>query len=215
MNDYSRGYIGVQLPMDAKPEQVKFAVAAILTAFNMGEQGSTAAAEPSAGAASPKSAVTPVPHTTPAAVAKAELDKDGLPWDERIHAGTKTKTQQGVWTRRKGVDASTYNSVMAEQRQQYPAPDSTPPAAPGVSAPSSVLTVPAVSMPASPTPYQQCADGLARNTGEGKALPASCVEEQFKASGTSLAALANNQEAAAQFLEAFRGVLKQMNVAEQ
>ena len=223
MNDYSRGYIGVQLPMDAKPDQVRFAVAGILAAFNLGNEGSTAAADSAPVPPHPADNTPPAPaaQVSPAQVANAELDKDNLPWDQRIHAGTKTKTQKGMWTRRKGVDDATFNSVVAELRQQYPAADSTTTPAAPVTAPTppTAPSAPAVSIPAAApaaaTPYQQFADWLARNTGEGKSLPASWVEEQFKANGTSLAALATNQEASAQFLEAFRGVLKQMGVAEQ
>ena len=43
-----------------------------------------------------------------------ELDKNGIPWDERIHAGTKTKTAKGVWKRKKGVDDDTFNSVTTQ-----------------------------------------------------------------------------------------------------
>ena len=164
---------------------------------------------------------TPTPQVTPQQIANAELDVDGLPWDARIHAGTKTKTQKKQWTRKKGVDDAVFDAVIAELRQQYPAAAATPatpaattatvtaPAAPAVSAPA--ISVPAA---APATPYAQLTDWLARNIGEGKALTATWVNEQFASNGTSLPALAANQEASAQFLEAFRGVLKQMGVAE-
>lgn len=157
---------------------------------------------------------TPTPQVTPQQIANAELDVDGLPWDARIHAGTKTKTQKKQWTRKKGVDDAVFDAVIAELRQQYPAAAATTatvtaPAAPAASAPA--ISVPAA---APATPYAQLTDWLARNTGEGKALTAAWVNEQFASNGTSLPALAANQEASAQFLEAFRGVLKQMGVAE-
>lgn len=165
---------------------------------------------------------TPAAQVTPTQIANAELDADGLPWDARIHAGTKTKTQKKQWTRKKGVDDAVFDAVIAELRQQYPAAAATTPAA---TAPAATVTAPvatppaapAISVPAAsapPTPYAQLTDWLAKNTGAGKALTAEWVNEQFAANSTSLPALAANQEASAQFLEAFRGVLKQMGVAE-
>lgn len=45
-----------------------------------------------------------------------ELDADGLPWDERIHASTKTKKQDGKWKAKRGVNAETVKQVEAELR---------------------------------------------------------------------------------------------------
>ena len=159
----------------------------------------------------------PTPQVTPQQIANAELDVDGLPWDARIHAGTKTKTQKKQWTRKKGVDDAVFDAVIAELRQQYPAAAATPATTATMTAPAApAASAPAISVPAAApaTPYAQLTDWLARNTGEGKALTAAWVNEQFASNGTSLPALAANQEASAQFLEAFRGVLKQMGVAE-
>lgn len=43
----------------------------------------------------------------------AELDVRGVPWDARIHASTKTKTKNGVWSRRKNVDDTTFDTIEA------------------------------------------------------------------------------------------------------
>ena len=43
----------------------------------------------------------PVLPTPP--VSGVDVDSEGLPWDARIHASTKTKTQAGVWKKRKGL----------------------------------------------------------------------------------------------------------------
>jgi hypothetical protein len=45
-----------------------------------------------------------------------ERDSDGIPWDERIHASTKTRTQAGTWTRRRNTPDATFDAVMAELR---------------------------------------------------------------------------------------------------
>lgn len=47
-----------------------------------------------------------------------ELDKDGVPWDERIHSGSKAKTEKGVWKKRKGVDDALYTSLTAQLKAQ-------------------------------------------------------------------------------------------------
>lgn len=208
MNDYSAGYIGVQLPMNAKPEQVRFAVAAILTAFNLAPNDTIASGrqDPFLADIEAKTDSTPAAQVTPAQVANAELDKDNLPWDARIHASTKTKTQKGMWTRKKGLADSTYDAIVAELRQQYAAPTPAAPVAPATPAVTvpGVPTAPAVSIPTAPaTPYAKLCDWLARNTGEGKPLTADWANGVFTSNNTTLAALANDQEASQAFLDAF------------
>lgn len=43
-----------------------------------------------------------------------EKDSQGVVWDQRIHASTKTQTKVGQWTRRKGVDDAVFAQVMGE-----------------------------------------------------------------------------------------------------
>lgn len=43
-----------------------------------------------------------------------DFDKEGLPWDERIHSSNHKLTAQGVWMRRRGVSDEVYNAVKAE-----------------------------------------------------------------------------------------------------
>lgn len=56
----------------------------------------------------------PVGLTPPALV--VELDKNGLPWDARIHASTKSKIADGSWKMKRGVEAATLQQVEAELR---------------------------------------------------------------------------------------------------
>lgn len=56
----------------------------------------------------------PPPPTQLATVTTPELDSNGIPWDARIHASTKTKTVKGEWKRRKGVDDTTFSGIVAE-----------------------------------------------------------------------------------------------------
>ena len=67
----------------------------------------------------PSIEVAPPPSTevvAPPAASTEEglLDADNVPWDARIHAGTKTRTAKNIWKKKKGVDDDTYNSVMTE-----------------------------------------------------------------------------------------------------
>ena len=91
-----------------------------------------------------------------ATVTTVELDKNGIPWDERIHAGTKRKNADGTWSMKKGVDKDLYAEIMAELTaaagksdpvvDQKPAP--TPPGKP-------VPTKPAPTPPGKPVPPQK------------------------------------------------------------
>lgn len=49
-------------------------------------------------------------------------DKNGLPWDERIHAGTKALNGDDTWKKRRGVDDATVAAVTAELTGAAPAP---------------------------------------------------------------------------------------------
>lgn len=46
--------------------------------------------------------------------AAPNVDKNGLPWDARIHAGTKALNADGTWKKRRGVDDATIAAVTAE-----------------------------------------------------------------------------------------------------
>lgn len=91
-----------------------------------------------------------------ATVTTVELDKNGIPWDERIHAGTKRKNADQTWSMKKGVDKDLYAEIMAELTaaagksdpvvEQKPAP--TPPGKP-------VPAKPAPTPPGKPVPPQK------------------------------------------------------------
>ena len=69
----------------------------------------------------PAPAPTPAPLqqvATQATTAGMELDKEGVPWDERIHAGTKNKTAKGLWTRKRGISDDDYNTITAALKAQ-------------------------------------------------------------------------------------------------
>jgi hypothetical protein len=70
-------------------------------------------------------------------VTTVELDKNGIPWDERIHAGTKRKNADGTWSLKKGVDKDLAAQIIAEYQVAAPTTTTVPaapaaPAKPGV-----------------------------------------------------------------------------------
>lgn len=104
---------------------------------------------------------TPGVASSAAGVSSAgvELDKHGLPWDGRIHAGTKRKNADGSWTAKRGVDPALVAGVEAELRQVMGAPGVAPlvPAAAFPVQPAAPVTTPtagpassAVAVPAPP-----------------------------------------------------------------
>lgn len=70
---------------------------------------------------------TPEPQDDePTNDAPPATDKNSLPWDERIHAGTKALNADGTWKKRRGVDDATVTAVTAELTGAAPAPTPTP-----------------------------------------------------------------------------------------
>ena len=57
---------------------------------------------------------TPAETELPPPVTPPELDVNGIPWDPRIHASTKTKMKNGAWKVKRGTPVELLNSVMAE-----------------------------------------------------------------------------------------------------
>lgn len=56
----------------------------------------------------------------------SEADVNGVYWDARIHAETKTKNKDGSWRQKRGVDGDLVQQVLNEQQQ--PETDDAPPA---------------------------------------------------------------------------------------
>lgn len=95
-----------------------------------------------------------VPPTAPAAdddngpvnASAPAVDATGLPWDERIHAGTKNTNADGSWKKKRGAPEALVTAVEAELRARVagvppmpattmPAPSAPPVAAPAMPAP--------------------------------------------------------------------------------
>lgn len=84
----------------------------------------------------------------PAAPTSADTDKNGLPWDERIHSGNHGKNKDGTWRVRKNLDPAFKEEVESELRGTMSAP------APTTAAVASLPPAPATDpvTPALPTP---------------------------------------------------------------
>jgi hypothetical protein len=97
----------------------------------------------------PVSATPPVPGV--------ELDAEGIPWDNRIHAATKTKIKAtGNWKVKKGLnDDALLKSVRAEllSLRQLPAP--TPPVAPAPASATAPMVAPTAPIATGPRPDPQ------------------------------------------------------------
>jgi hypothetical protein len=79
------------------------------------------------------------------------LDSAGTPWDERIHASTRTKVSDGTWKKRKGITPALYRTVMDQLMgtpQEAPATVATPAPQPQ----EAPVPTPAPVQPPTPTP---------------------------------------------------------------
>ncbi len=96
--------------------------------------------------------VPPPPASNGAApVSSFERDAKGLPWDERIHAGTRGQNNDGSWKRRKGVDDATVAVVTAELTAAHGVVPNAPPSPVDMASPAPVATA-AVDVPTPPAP---------------------------------------------------------------
>jgi hypothetical protein len=113
-----------------------------------------------------------------------EVDAAGTPWDERIHASTKTKTAKGIWTKRKGVDDATFAKVMkaiTATTAAPAAPNAAPPAVTAVPPPPAPAPIaPAVPPPPAPvvTRYTQFVNFLSPHI-RSEANPNSPIDDTW------------------------------------
>lgn len=86
------------------------------------------------------------------------LDSQGIPWDARIHASTKTKLQDGSWKIRRNLDPKTVAEVLDELkgRKGDPVQSDVPPP-PVAQAATIVAPPPAAAVEVTPPPVAQAA----------------------------------------------------------
>lgn len=71
-----------------------------------------------------------------------EVDSEGLPWDDRIHASSKAKVKDGSWREKRGAETSFINTIKAELRSRVQsATVMTTPPQPVYQAPSTPMYV--------------------------------------------------------------------------
>lgn len=136
---------------EQSPEEVFGAILSPVTAFGLAAiQDAKIAALPgpvlvptqAATSIAPVVAVSPALPTDGAAV----LDKNGLPWDGRIHAGSKVTVADGSWRIKRGVDPALIATVEAELKAlmaiptvaAFPPP---PPPAPATDTPAAPVAL--------------------------------------------------------------------------
>jgi hypothetical protein len=87
----------------------------------------------------------PAPEPT-TEVSDMDLDINGIPWDERIHASTKTKTVGGAWKNKRGVDKDLVLQITNELKESMgaiPEPETGAVNVPPAPAEATTVTPPA------------------------------------------------------------------------
>lgn len=201
------GFISFVLPFNASQEDVLAGIAAIQKQFNLTNPTQlTVVATAADDADDTGGGVGPV--------ATDGLDKNGLPWDERIHSSSKNTNADGTWRYRKGVSPTIRAKVEAELKGAVAAP-ANPTGNISVSLPSPpALVTPQLPLPVAPltTPYSELVDFLAQHTNSASnptgRLTADWIKQALGAYGVpsgDLQNLAHNEE----LTKTVHGLIKQ------
>lgn len=86
-----------------------------------------------------------------------DVDSRGLPWDERIHAGTKATNADGSWRNKRGVDKALVEAVEAELAGAVP---NAPTDAPAATVSGADVAEAASEIPLPPAPVAEAAGGI-------------------------------------------------------
>lgn len=103
-----------------------------------------------------------------------ELDSQGVPYDERIHSGGRSKNKEGAWNRKRGVSEMEYARVLTEimARKEpapaVPAPTAALPQVPAATQQPVVPPVPPTPAPTSDLTWQQVCAVLTEKITSGK-----------------------------------------------
>ncbi len=148
-----------------------------------------------------------------------ELDSRGVPWIEGVHATTKSKKQDGTWTKKRGANDAEVAAAEAEAKAELDAtpeptvPDEVPAEGPTTALPPTGTTgmpgaapdLPGASnMPGAapaetppPVSWQDMVDAYTAQANAGKVDAAAC-EAYYAEIGTDYADLQTNETARAQ-----------------
>lgn len=100
----------------------------------------------------------PDPPAMPNPEGAPDVDSRGLPWDERIHAGTKATNADGSWRNKRGVDKALVEAVEAELAGG--AVPNAPTDAPVATASGADVAEAASEIPLPPAPVAEAAGGI-------------------------------------------------------
>lgn len=67
-----------------------------------------------------------IQNAAPGELQPIEADKQGVPWDVRIHSSSKKQTGKGLWAKRKNLPDGLYEQVTAELLSGQPQPTPAP-----------------------------------------------------------------------------------------
>lgn len=139
---------GYTPPADVSPELAFGSAAAPLPAGAVVAPPVPTAPQAAAVTEQPTAPVPPAPATVTPGVA---VDKDGLPWDARIHSSNKATIANGTWRKKRGVTVGEVAAVEAELRAVMGAAPAAP-AAPVSAAPPPPVpaSAPALEQPQAP-----------------------------------------------------------------
>lgn len=88
----------------------------------------------------------------PGSVAAPTVDTAGIPWDERIHSGTKGTNKDGTWSRRRNTPDEVFDKVMAELKSGGTGGPLSEPASPASTTPVDPNTSTPVASPTNEAP---------------------------------------------------------------
>lgn len=94
----------------------------------------------------------PLPTFATARAVPADVDSTGLPWDDRIHAGSKSKNNDGSFKKKKGIQPVEFERIAAELKAGQPSAPAAPqaPSAPVMQAPPMPQAMPSAAPPPPP-----------------------------------------------------------------
>lgn len=165
-------------------------------------------------AARVSAAAPPPPPAEPPAAGAPQLDKEGIPYDARIHSGTPTMNADGTWRKKRGIDEVEYGRIHAELQQQYagqaagnlgtgttnapPAPNgsatvATPPAPPPPASPDPTASVPAAPPPPADVPNAPAPPSANTAPPAAESAPAAGSFGDFAAFVQAVSAIRNPQ----------------------
>lgn len=167
-------------------------IAAVIAAVQAAYGASTVAATPGLPIAdNPASGTDDNEAGTGGSFDPNTADADGLPWDERIHSGGKTRTSKGVWTKKKGVQPAFVAQVAAELRARsaqggavtQPAATLQPVGAPATGLPA-LGGMPALTPPVQQlTPFESLIHFIAEQQRQRPEFTATYVSDSLKSWG--------------------------------